>query len=115
MPSTNVTVNSKAVANLKKVLAAKLRAGCGEAVSVVREHTPIDTQRLFSSTRASMPVIKADVIECDIIAGGVEMFGVTRERDTKKEVDYAIYVEMREPYIRPNLDQIEQAILSQLQ
>lgn len=107
-------VNRQAFLNLKKELASKLQSGCDEAANIIKDVTPIDTKRLWQSTRAEEVEITTSCIQCRIVAGGEALYGVLREQDILKEVDYAIYVESRTSYIRSSLKDIKNAILDKL-
>lgn len=108
-------INSAALLKLKLQLATKLNEGCREAAKLIKETTPIDTQRLYESTRATEPEINKDSISCKVVAGGLELYGVRREQDIRRPVDYAIFVENKYNYIRNQLDQITEAILDPFQ
>lgn len=109
-----VEINKTNLDKLCVQLARKLEKGCDEGAKVVRANTPIDTKRLWESTRADTPVKTRYHIKCRIIAGGLKLYGVTRETDIKKEVDYAIYVEYRYNYIRSSLKQIKRVLIESL-
>ena len=108
------TVNQKELGKLKTRLAQKLQVAVGEGAEVLQDFTPIDTKRLWSTTRASDTTITPTAIHCDLVAGGLRVRGINREQDKERDVSYAIYVEIRQPYIRPNLDAIGNAIASKL-
>ena len=99
--------------SLKKRLVKKLYQGCKNATEIIKEDTPIDTQRLYETVEATQPVIDKNCISCKIVLGGQSIYGVKRETNIKKDVNYAIYVEMRTPFIRPKLNQITQVIKQQ--
>lgn len=107
-------MNRQAFLKLKQELASKLQKGCEESADILRENTPIDTKRLWESTRAGEVEIKSDSIECQIIAGGESLYGVNREQDIKRDVDYAIFVESRTNYARNSLKDIKNTILDKL-
>ena len=107
-------VNRQAFLKLKQELASKLQSGCEDAANIIKDVTPIDTKRLWTSTRADEVVITSNCVQCRIVAGGEALYGVLREQDILKEVDYAIYVESRTSYIRSSLKDIKNAILDKL-
>jgi hypothetical protein len=110
---SKIVINYEALANLKRDLQNRFIQGCENAVEVIKDVTPIDTQRLYESTRVEMEDadITADIVTAQIVAGGVELYGVRREANILREVDYAIYVERRDMYIQNNLDAIVDAIV----
>lgn len=110
-------MNQQALDNLKKTLQNRLILGCSKAVEVIKASTPIDTQRLYESTRVEADElnISSDLIEVNIVAGGIESYGVRREQNILKEVDYGIYVERRDGYIRQNMPEILDVILEEFE
>ena len=106
---------ARTLAELKQQLAAKLHQGCLEGVDIIKEATPIDTQRLFESVDAAQPVINDSAIECKITLGGKTLYGVQREQDIKKSVNYAKYVEARYGFVRQSLAAVSNAIVDNLE
>lgn len=88
--------------------------GCLDAVELIKSSTPIDTKRLFTSIRVEDLTNKDNQIKAKIVLGGVELYGILREQDIIKPVNYALYVEARSPFIRPILSEIKQAIINRL-
>lgn len=99
--------------SLKKRLALKLYQGCKNAAEIIKEDTPIDTQRLYETVEATQPEINKNCVKCKIVLGGQSLYGIRYQTGIKKDVNYAIYVEMRTPFIRPKLNQITQTIKDQ--
>lgn len=110
-------MNQQQWVKIRQILQDKLIKGCNNAVEIIKENTPIDTQRLYESTRTELNTLEtnSEMIEVNIIAGGVEIYGIRREQDILREVDYGIYVERRDGYIRSNLNQITDAILEEFE
>jgi hypothetical protein len=108
-------MNQQALNHLKRQLAQSLIKGCEKAVLVIKANTPIDTQRLYESTRVEAEDLdySADVLEVEIVAGGVAIAGIKRETGIVRDVDYGIYVERRDGYIASTLPEIENAITSE--
>lgn len=100
---------------LKKQLSQALIKGCENAVLVIKANTPIDTQRLYETTRVDSSYLdnSAEVMEIRIVAGGLAIVGIRREQGIVRDVDYGIYVERRDGYIAASLPEIKNAILSE--
>lgn len=109
-----ILINKQALSKLKQELAIRLQQGCESGAEILRDNTPIDTKRLWESTRGDTATISGDVISCRIVAGGLSLYGINRETDIKHEVDYAIFVESRTNYARNSIGQITNAILDNL-
>jgi hypothetical protein len=107
-------VNNQALSKLKRELATRLQKGCESGAEVLRDNTPIDTKRLWESTRGDTASINGDLISCRIVAGGLSLYGINRETDIRREVDYAIFVESRTNYARESLGEISKTILDNL-
>jgi hypothetical protein len=110
----NYTVDGKGVEEFKNLLAEKLLVGCQAGAEELQNYTPIDTKRLFTSTRAVNLEIHPTSIACTIRAGGVNLPGELREVGINRDVDYAIFVEVRTGYITENLGTIGQVITDNL-
>jgi len=108
-------MNQQALTNLKKEIHKALERGCEKAVIVIKANTPIDTQRLYETTRVETEYFddSADILEVQIVAGGQAIRGVKRETGIIRDVDYGIYVERRDGYIASNINEIEKAVLSE--
>jgi hypothetical protein len=107
-------VDNKVFNKLVNELSAKLNNGCQSGVDVLKNNTPVDTQRLYESTRASNVELENDVLKCKIIAGGLSLYGVRRETERVRDVNYAIFLELKYHYIRNCLLPIINQILSSL-
>lgn len=107
-------LDSTGINKLKHFLAQKLEKGCQLGANELQNYTPIDTKRLYVSTRATNWKINDRSITCSIKAGGEKLPGITREMDISREVDYAIFVEVRTGYISENLGAISNAIVEGL-
>ena len=107
-------INYQNLLKLQASLADKLKEGCDRGANILRDNTPIDTKRLWTSTRGGEATTTGLVTQCRIIAGGSVEYGVTRETDIKREVDYAIFVESRTNYARESLNDIKRVILDSL-
>lgn len=105
-------MNQQALGSLKNQLASVFKKGCEKAVLVIKANTPIDTQRLYETTRLDTEDldINQDILEIKIVAGGLAIAGVKRETGIIRDVDYGIYVERRDGYIASNITEIENAI-----
>jgi hypothetical protein len=108
-------MNENLFEDLRTQLSIALENSCSELVDVVQDLTPIDTKRLYESTRIIPSVIEGDLIKSGVIIGGIELFGILREQDIKRMVDYAIYVEYSQFYIQGNMGIIISSLLSSLQ
>ena len=108
-------MNESLFQDLKNELSVALQDSCSELVSLIQDLTPVDTKRLYESTRPMEVVIEGDLIKSGVIIGGIELFGILKEQDIKKMVDYAIYVEYSQFYIQGNMGIIISALLSSLQ
>ena len=84
--------------------------GCEDGALVLQDATPIDTMRLYASTRVEIEDIGESHITVHIVQGGVELHGILREQELSKPVDYGFYVVARNNYIRSNIDEIRAAI-----
>lgn len=110
----SVTLNEQAISHLKIQLGFKLYEGCNDGAAILRENTPIDTKRLWKSTRPMGFRISRDAIKAGIVAGGLSLRGINREQNVMKDVVYAIYVNNRTGYIESSLGEIRQAIEARL-
>ena len=111
----NLEINQSSLDKLHDILTKRLHRGCSRGSQVLRDNTPIDTKRLWTTTRAELPTtIQHLISECRIVAGGQEIYGVNREQDIKREVNYAIFVESRTNYARESLNDIKQVIIDSL-
>lgn len=107
-------INQRSLSSFVSRLKSQFEEACKDTVPLVQSFTPVDTKRLYNSTRAEPAVLKDKIIECDIIAGGVSLLGETREQELRRDVDYAYWVEIKNPYIRPNLTAIGNEIVAKL-
>lgn len=105
-----LTLNKKGINALKINLALKLYEGCVDGAAILRENTPIDTKRLWKTTRPMGISITQFAIRSGILAGGQSIKGILREQSIKKDVTYAIYVNNSTNYIEEVLPQIANAI-----
>lgn len=105
-----VTLNQKGIDALKIKLGLKLYEACSDGAAILRDETPIDTKRLWKSTRPIGVSIARNFIRSGIIAGGLSIPGITREQDIKRDVVYAIYVNNRTGYIDNCIPSIVDAI-----
>lgn len=105
-----VTLNRKGIDALKINLGLKLYDACNEASEILRDNTPIDTKRLWRSTRPIAISINRDAIRSGIVAGGMSLKGITREQTITRDVVYAIYVNNRTGYIDNSMPLIIEAI-----
>jgi hypothetical protein len=92
----------------------KFLNGCQQAAEILKENTPVDTQRLKNSTRAQLVKNSKDEIIVRIIQGGISQPGVLREEGIERDVDYAGYVEMNQSYVRNSLKQMTSAITDEM-
>lgn len=109
-----VILNQRGIDALKINLGLKLQEGCSDASAILRENTPIDTKRLWKSTRPMGITITRTAIKSGIVAGGLSLFGINREQNIKKDVVYAIYVNNRTGYIDNSITDIVDAIKRRL-
>ena len=100
---------------LKQILAQRLQKGCENGSLAIRENTPIDTQRLHETVQATDATIEGSVIQCKITIGGQELFGIRRETDIKKPVNYAKVIEMRTGFVRQSLTAVTGSIADALE
>lgn len=98
---------------LKQQVADKIDRGSGRCVNIIKANTPIDTQRLFETVEAEKPVIQGNKVCSRICIGGKELYGIRREQNIKRPVNYAIYVEARTGFVSSLVPQIRQEILSE--
>lgn len=99
---------------LKRALQNKLWQGCANSVNVIQENTPIDTQRLHDSIAVTNAIITDDgAIKCRITIGGQELYGVRREKDIKKPVNYAKSIEARHGFVRQSLSAVTETIMAE--
>ena len=110
----NFSVENAGIERFKNLLAEKLLEGCQAGAVELQKYTPIDTKRLFASTRAVNLEIHPTSITCTIRARGVNLPGELREVGINRDVDYAISVEVRTGYITGNLRSIGQVITDKL-
>lgn len=109
-----IKLNQKGIEQLKKQLATKLYDGCSDGAEILRDNTPIDTKRLWKSTRPVEVSINREVIRSGIVAGGLSLTGILRETTIQKDVVYAIFVNNRTGYIDNCIASIVNAIEGEL-
>jgi hypothetical protein len=109
-----IEINEGSLDIFKKGLAQSLQDACEYGAMQLQDFTPIDTKRLFSTTRTEKPVIRTNSITCEIVAGGVRAMGILREQGIERDVDYAIFIETREGYITNNIGAIAKEIKDNL-
>jgi hypothetical protein len=114
MAKAGVRINQRSLSNFVAGLTAQFGQACEDTIPFIQELTPVDTKRLYNSTRAEEPVLSGNIIFCDLVAGGVSLYGENREQDVRRDVDYAYWVEIRDAYIRSNLFAIEQELVANL-
>lgn len=105
------------LASRKKLLnavAKKLTLGVDESVEILKNNTPIDTQRLYESTRNGGVEInyRQNQVLAQILIGGIELYGIRREQNLLKPVNYGLWVEIKYNYARSSLTEMSQAIIS---
>lgn len=110
----SIQLNQKGIEQLKKELASKLYDGCCDGAEILRDNTPIDTKRLWKSTRPIDVNINRETIRSGIVAGGVSLTGILRETTIQKDVVYAIFVNNRTGYIDNCMASIGSAIEGKL-
>lgn len=104
------------LSGLKRSLSNKLWLGCANSVNVIQDVTPIDTQRLFESVAVSGVVeTQTDVFKCQIVIGGQSLYGVRREQNIKRPVNYAKYIEAKYGFVRQSLSAIAETITNEFQ
>lgn len=107
-------INEDGLNEFKQQLAKQLLNACEYGAMDLQDHTPVDTKRLFTTTRADNLKVNKNSISCDIVAGGQRIKGILREQDFERDVNYAVFVETRTGYISNNLDSIGQTVVSNL-
>jgi hypothetical protein len=105
-----VILNKNGINALKINLGLKLYEGCVDGAEILRNNTPIDTKRLWRTTRAMPISITQMAIRCGILAGGMSIKGILREQNIKKDVTYAIWVNNRTNYIEETIPEIARAM-----
>lgn len=108
-------MNENKFNEIKDIFSESLSSACEELVEIIKDLTPIDTKRLYESTRLIEPSLEGDLIKSGVVIGGIELFGILKEQDIKKMVDYAIYVEYSQFYIQGNMSIILTTLLSSIQ
>lgn len=110
-------MNYQAFVNLKQKLHSTLVSGCEKAVEIIKQDVPIDTQRLYESTRIDSDEFNEsnDNLSINIVAGGIELYGMRREQAILREIDYGIYVERRDGFMISNIDIITEAIVEEFE
>jgi hypothetical protein len=109
-----VILNQRGINALKINLGIKLQMACSDGSAILRENTPIDTKRLWKSTRPMGIEITRNAIKSGIVAGGLSLKGINREQTLTKDVVYAIYVNNRTGYIENSIPEIVSAIKRRL-
>ena len=105
---------AKNLTELKQLLAAKLQQGCSDCVPLIRENTPIDTQRLFESIDSSNIQESGNIIQCKVTLGGKTLYGLRREQNKARPVNYAVYVEAKYGFVRQHLSEMKTIIMESL-
>jgi hypothetical protein len=110
-------MNYQKFVELKRNLHSNLVSGCEKAVEIIKEDVPIDTQRLFESTRVDDSEFNesSDDLQVNLVAGGIELYGVRREQSILKEVDYAIFLERRDGFMYEKIQRITDAIVEEFE
>jgi hypothetical protein len=84
-------------ADLKKDLEQRLETGLKDSIPVLQDTIAIDTKRAYTTIR---------VEQNRLIIGGQELYGVLREQDIKKAVDYAIFIEAKYKFVESSIPTI---------
>lgn len=71
-----------------------------EAVEDTRLNIHVQTGRLQKSLRSSEPTTDGRAVYISMIMGGVRIRGVFKEQNKERDVDYAVYEEIRHPQMR---------------
>jgi hypothetical protein len=85
---------------------------CDQCVELLKNSTPIDTQRLHDSTQHNVVSNSDDFLIVDITQGGVSLLGIRRETDIKKDVNYAIHIERRYNHVTTNIPEMVNILTS---
>jgi hypothetical protein len=115
MVKQGALINGRSLNKFLNSLAQDYQKACAKTVPLIQELTPVDTKRLYNSTRAETVVSSGNIVQCNFVAGGVSLPGELREQGIERNVNYAYWVEIRNPYIRPNLPSIGRELIVQLQ
>ena len=105
-----ILINKRGIDALKINLGIKLQAACSDGSAILRENTPIDTKRLWKTTRPMGIEVTRNAIKSGIVAGGLSLKGINREQNITKDVVYAIYVNNRTGYIENSIPEIVNGI-----
>lgn len=105
-----VILNKANINALKINMGLKLYEGCVEGANLLKENTPIDTKRLWKTTRPMGISITQLAIKSGIVAGGLAIKGINREQNQIRSVSYAIWVNNRTNYIDEVVPEIARAI-----
>ena len=85
---------------LYRELTSYLQDVVDQAVEDTRPHIHVDTGRLKKSLRAGKVRRVGNDLEVRVIMGGLRLYGVVREEDIQKDVDYSLEEETRHPQMR---------------
>lgn len=99
---------------IRNELAPKFKDACEAGIGILQDAAPIDTGRLFFSIRIEDPEVKNKRIETAIVLGGIELPGVFKEQTFKRAIDYVMSVEIRSPFIRPIIPEVEDSIVQKM-
>lgn len=109
-----VEIKQEGIKQLKKQLSKQLFNACEYGSITLQDYTPVDTKRLFTTTRADNLEVYQNSIVCEIVAGGQRSKGVIKEQELDRDVNYAIFVESRTSYITNNLSSIANTVIKNL-
>lgn len=96
----------KTISELKQDLINRIFNALNQGAEAIKEVTPIDTQRLYESVDTPPPIQHSNKVFFRITLGGKSLYGIRRETNIKRDVNYAKYVEARYHFVRSQLGTI---------
>lgn len=101
---TQVILNQEGLRLLRRQLESRLTNAVDEAVAATKAVVRVDTGRMQKSVR-SEPLVRPspNLVLTFMVIGGIELYGVYKEQDRKRLVDYAAEVETLYGDVRANI------------
>ncbi len=107
-----VVLDPNGLSLVRRQLEARLTNAAVSGSGAMKEIVRVDTGRMQKSIRTT-PLVRPTPVESLIVilVGGIELYGVYREQDIKRLVDYSALVEIKYADIRKNLSFIIEAMV----
>jgi hypothetical protein len=112
----NFRLDKTALREFKQHLLYKLvQAVEMEGIPEAQSYTPIWSKRLHNSAHTENPEVHENSVSVDLVFGGVNLPGETREQGIMKDVDYALDQEVEKGFLTNSLPDVGMAIVRGLE